>query len=1464
MPTLPPTFLKSTLYTNELFGNIFVQGNIKSGSITANVIYGNVVGSNIVANTIYGNVSATNIVAQNIYGNLTANTWTPGNVTNLNITGNMTAGYFIGNGSQLTGIATSTLPGSANLDITGNVIGAYANVTTLIGTAGNIGNVRMMGGNVEISGQVTATGNVSAEYFLGNGALLTGIEQYVLPSEITADVLGNVTATGNVSAEYFLGNGALLTGIEQYVLPSEITADVLGNVTATGNVSAEYFLGNGALLTGIEQYVLPSEITADVLGNVTATGNVSAEYFLGNGALLTGIEQYVLPSEITADVFGNVTATGNVEAVLFIGNGALLTGIEQYVLPSEITADVFGNVTATGNVEAALFIGNGALLTGIEQYVLPSEITADVFGNVTATGNVEAALFIGNGALLTGIEQYVLPSQITADVLGNVTATGNVEAVYFLGNGSQLTGIEQYVLPSQITADVLGNVTATGNVEAVYFLGNGSQLTGIEQYVLPSQITADVLGNVTATGNVEAVYFLGNGSQLTGIEQYVLPSEITADVLGNVTATGNVEAVYFLGNGSQLTGIEQYVLPGSANINITGNIIGAYANVATLIGTTGNVGNVRMAGGNIDVSGQVNALGNIAAPFFVGNGSLLTGILSSSPLPARYLSAGRTTDQTSAGAWANVNIILDTVRASSGITYNTSTGVFTLEGGVTYRITAQLNWSSAAAYAFTYRLVNSTTGAQIGPYAEAFSMSSGASGTNNPSAPVLDIIVTPSTTTDYRLRMATSTTALEGERLRADTGTFLTIVGLGSGFTSGLPSTGNIDISGNVIGSYANVTTLIGTTGNVGNVRMVGGNVAVSGQINTLGNVVAPFFIGNGSQLTGLLSGLPSTGNIDITGNHIGSYANVTTLIGTTGNVGNVRMVGGNVAVSGQVNALGNVVASFFIGNGSQLTGITPPARYLSAGRSSNQTIGSGTWSNVNVIMNSVSESSGITYNSTTGVITLEGGVTYRITAQLGWSASVAYTYGFRLVNSTTGVQIGPDAQTSAPTSSFTNGPGPLLDIILTPSTTTDYRLRMSTFVTASTSEQLRSDSGTFLNIVGMGSGFTSGLPSTGNIDIRGNAIGAYANVDSVLANSAIITSAGNANVLTVAGTTTNTTGSLIQATSLRGNNAGYSLLRLDNIGGRLLDVNGNGEMALTSATSNADIMSISTRFGSFMGNAINIVVPRLSFTDYSFINCRNTNGQLFNVDGRGMVTATSVVNSNVLVLNASNSSGTTYTADVLRIQSSSTGTGFNMISARNSGGNVFRVNGSGAVFGVGAYNTSGADYAEMFEWEDGNTNDEDRRGVTVVKGNNGVIRIATGLDNPAAVFGVVSSNPSIVGDARWNEWSGRYLRDRFGTKLSNTLYYIANVSNENERVRCGINDTPPDGYEKVIGSEFVENPAYDPNVAYVSREDRKEWATVGLIGKLMVLPDQVVNPNWILFRNISHPDGDVLEYIVK
>jgi hypothetical protein len=202
---------------------------------------------------------------------------------------------------------------------------------------------------------------------------------------------------------------------------------------------------------------------------------------------------------------------------------------------------------------------------------------------------------------------------------------------------------------------------------------------------------------------------------------------------------------------------------------------------------------------------------------------------------------------------------MNSVRENEGIPYDSTTGVFTLEGGVTYRITAQLGWQASSNYFYAFRLVDSTTGVQIGPSAETLPPSLNSS---NTPAPVLDIILTPSTTTDYRLRTGLGMTAGSGEAIRHDVGTFLNIVGLGSGFTSGLPSTGNIDIIGNVTAP---------------------GNITVAGQVNVTGNVAANYYRGNGALLTGIPTGPAmsvffgnlATQTINTIGNTTPLYSNV-------------------------------------------------------------------------------------------------------------------------------------------------------------------------------------------------------------------------------------------------------------------------------------------------------------------------------------------------------------------------------------------------------------------------------------------------------------------------------------------------------------------------------------------------------------------------------------------------------------
>ena len=72
---------------------------------------------------------------------------------------------------------------------------------------------------------------------------------------------------------------------------------------------------------------------------------------------------------------------------------------------------------------------------------------------------------------------------------------------------------------------------------------------------------------------------------------------------------------------------------------------------------------------------------------------------------------------------------------------------------------------------------------------------------------------------------------------------------------------------------------------------------------------------------------------------------------------------------------------------------------------------------------------------------------------------------------------------------------------------------------------------------------------------------------------------------------------------------------------------------------------------------------------------------------------------------------------------------------------------------------STGADYAEYFEWKDGNPNNEDRVGYIVTLDGDKIVKANTGDD----VLGICSGTAMVLGDsAEWN-WSKRYLTDDFG-----------------------------------------------------------------------------------------------------
>lgn len=158
-----------------------------------------------------------------------------------------------------------------------------------------------------------------------------------------------------------------------------------------------------------------------------------------------------------------------------------------------------------------------------------------------------------------------------------------------------------------------------------------------------------------------------------------------------------------------------------------------------------------------------------------------------------------------------------------------------------------------------------------------------------------------------------------------------------------------------------------------------------------------------------------------------------------------------------------------------------------------------------------------------------------------------------------------------------------------------------------------------------------------------------------------------------------------------------------------------------------------------------------------------------------------------------------------------------------SSKSNAFRVRNDGLTIGAKAYQTGGADFAEYREWEDGNQNNEDRVGLFVtMKGKKIVI-----ANEGDYIRGAISGNPCVIGNGD-ECWMGRYTLDDFGRFIDEEIEEeIVEIKDDGEIVK-----------KTITVKRHKENPDYDPTVEYIPREDRKEWATVGMKGLLTVRDD--------------------------
>lgn len=174
--------------------------------------------------------------------------------------------------------------------------------------------------------------------------------------------------------------------------------------------------------------------------------------------------------------------------------------------------------------------------------------------------------------------------------------------------------------------------------------------------------------------------------------------------------------------------------------------------------------------------------------------------------------------------------------------------------------------------------------------------------------------------------------------------------------------------------------------------------------------------------------------------------------------------------------------------------------------------------------------------------------------------------------------------------------------------------------------------------------------------------------------------------------------------------------------------------------------------------------------------------------------------------------------------------------SSTSSLSNAFRVTYDGKTYGLSAFNSTGADYAEYFEWLDGNPENEDRIGHFVTLDGN-KIKIAESEED--YIVGIISGNQSVIGNACEDEWDKMYIRDEF-----DRLQYEDIEVEQEEHIYNEETEEVEVVMKKVTENVIKLNPDYNSKMKYIPRSQRKEWGIVGMLGQIKVRDDGTCKVN--------------------
>ncbi len=343
---------------------------------------------------------------------------------NTRVTGTLTAGLFVGDGSGLSGITATSLGSTSNINTSGTINAGSTTVSTFTttGSATVTGTLTAASNNFTVDG---TTGSMTAASITVSTGTLT-----VASGAFKVDETGSMTAARVTASSMTVTTGTLTVAGGLFVVDETGSMTAKSATVSTGTLTA----GRGAFKVDEN-----GSMTAFVINTGTITVLSGGTYgTITTGGLNVGTisASNAIGGTTTVHFAADIFSPGTITAARFVGNGSLLTSV-----PAS------GGVTG-GNITIA--DSGGTIYAGST-----TVSTFTTTGSATVTGTLTAA---GNNFTVDGTTGSMTAASITVAPAGTLTVAGGAFKVDETGS---MTAGRLVVTSGNFIVDSAGSMTAS-------------------------------------------------------------------------------------------------------------------------------------------------------------------------------------------------------------------------------------------------------------------------------------------------------------------------------------------------------------------------------------------------------------------------------------------------------------------------------------------------------------------------------------------------------------------------------------------------------------------------------------------------------------------------------------------------------------------------------------------------------------------------------------------------------------------------------------------------------------------------------------------------------------------------------------------------------------------------------------------------------------------------------------------